>query len=264
MKKILAWFSCGVTSAVAIKIALEKYKEYDFDIIYFKIDSAHQDNIRFIKECEQWYGKEIKQISGKYKDHFDVIDKTRYINGVNGARCSLELKKKLRIQIEKNTNFDYQLFGYEYDKKQINRAIRFIEQNPDAKAIFPLIEERLDKENCLKILQMNNIKVPLMYELGFTNNNCIGCVKGGMGYWNKIRDNFPEEFNKMSEIEQKLKRSCIKNKFLKDLKIDEGRNDSIDLPDCGVFCEVEMIESISPKLQPILDKLNNISSYYKY
>lgn len=32
-----------------------------------------------------------------------------------------------------------------------------------------------------------------MYDLGYANNNCIGCVKGGIGYWNKIRIDFPEE-----------------------------------------------------------------------
>ncbi len=35
-----------------------------------------------------------------------------------------------------------------------------------------------------------------MYDLGYPNNNCIGCVKGGMGYWNKIRKDFPEVFQK--------------------------------------------------------------------
>ena len=32
--------------------------------------------------------------------------------------------------------------------------------------------------------------------MGYNNNNCIGCIKGGMGYWNKIRVDFPEVFEK--------------------------------------------------------------------
>ena len=31
-----------------------------------------------------------------------------------------------------------------------------------------------------------------MYDLGYPNNNCIGCIKGGMGYWNRIRKDFPD------------------------------------------------------------------------
>ena len=40
-----------------------------------------------------------------------------------------------------------------------------------------------------------------MYKLGYNNNNCIGCVKGGQAYWNKIRIDFPETFNKMAKLE---------------------------------------------------------------
>ena len=30
---------------------------------------------------------------------------------------------------------------------------------------------------CADIILKNGIKLPTMYELGFHNNNCIGCVK---------------------------------------------------------------------------------------
>ena len=43
------------------------------------------------------------------------------------------------------------------------------------------------------------VKLPAMYGLGYEHNNCIGCVKGGMGYWNKIRKDFPDAFEKMAK-----------------------------------------------------------------
>jgi hypothetical protein len=48
------------------------------------------------------------------------------------------------------------------------------------------------------------IEIPAMYKMGYNNNNCIGCVKGGMGYWNKIRKDFPEVFNRMAVIEREV------------------------------------------------------------
>lgn len=92
-------------------------------------------------------------------------------------------------------NYEAQIFGFEYSKKEVNRAIRFKEQYPDAKPIFPLIEKKLTKPECLYYLEQAGIKRPTMYTLGYGNNNCIGCVKGGKGYWNKIRRDFPEYFN---------------------------------------------------------------------
>ena len=41
-------------------------------------------------------------------------------------------------------------------------------------------------------------------------NNCIGCVKGGMGYWNKIRRDFPERFEEMAALEKEIGRKICK------------------------------------------------------
>ena len=41
-----------------------------------------------------------------------------------------------------------------------------------------------------------------MYDMGYPNNNCIGCVKGGMGYWNHIRKDFPEVFDSRAKLER--------------------------------------------------------------
>jgi hypothetical protein len=85
----IGWFSCGVTSAVACKLALDKYGKDNIEFYYMVIASAHPDNERFIRDCEKWYGKTINRVaSDKYTDQFDVIEKTGYVNGVAGARCT--------------------------------------------------------------------------------------------------------------------------------------------------------------------------------
>lgn len=68
------WFSCGAASAVAGKLAIKKYKD-DVDIVYCDTGGEHESNKLFLKECESWYGKKIKIIKTKYKDHFDVVKK---------------------------------------------------------------------------------------------------------------------------------------------------------------------------------------------
>ena len=51
-----------------------------------------------------------------------------------------------------------------------------------------------------------NIELPRAYKLGFHNNNCLqtGCVQGGIGYWQKMRDEFPDKFDAMAKMEQDL------------------------------------------------------------
>ena len=246
---IIAWWSAGVTSAIATKLAIDEFGDKVIPV-YFEIDSSHPDNDRFKKQCEDWYGKEIEvHRSKKYKDQFDVIEKTAYVNGPSGARCTLELKKKVRHEIEKHWNYGGQIFGFEYAKKEINRAIRFVEQYPTAKPIFPLIEKKITKPESLHLLEQAGISRPEMYNLGYKNNNCIGCVKGGAGYWNKIRIDFPEHFQRMADLERKVGRSCIKDDFLDTLDVNKGHSQKIVMPDCGNFCDIEFSEFEHPQLE---------------
>lgn len=244
--RLVAWWSAGITSAVACKLALEIYGNDNVDIVYFHIDSAHMDNHRFKRDCEEWYGKAIHSVSGKYSDQFDVIESTRYINGPTGAKCTSELKKSLRLKIQRENQYDGQIFGFEFSKKEVNRAIRFKEQHPETNPIFPLIEFKKTKEDCLSIVNTKGIEIPEMYKLGYPNNNCIGCVKGGKGYWNKIRSDFPDYFNQMVELERYIGRSCINGTYLDELDPNEGRNKPIKMPDCGSMCDIKYTDIMHP------------------
>lgn len=244
----IAWFSCGITSAVACKLALEKYT--NVQIFYIGINSSHQDNERFILDCEKWYKKKINRIkSNKFNNQFDVIEKTKYINGVAGASCTKELKKQPRFDIESMYYIENQIFGFEYSKIEKNRAKRFSEQYSYTNPLFPLIENKLSKNECAGIIQKQGIKLPEMYLLGYNNNNCIGCVKGGKGYWNKIRKDFPETFEKMANLERKLNHSCINGVFLDELQKNEGDDSEFVMPDCGIFCSVEFAHIIDKEIE---------------
>jgi len=240
---VISWFSCGVTSAVATKMALNKYGTKSVLPIYFKINQVHPDNDRFIAECEQWFGVKIKQIQGEFKTPIEVALQTRYVNGPSGARCTYELKRKLRQTVEKDTFYSAQVFGFEYSKREELRAKRFVEQYPLTLPQFPLIKAKMNKAACLYLLEKVGIKRPEMYNLGYHNNNCIGCFKGGMGYWNKIRKDFPDIFKATAEMEREIGATCIKGQFLDELNPNAGHSLDVILPDCGNFCDIEYLPS---------------------
>ena len=75
--------------------------------------------------------------------------------------------------------------------------------------------------------------------LGYKNNNCIGCVKGGMGYWNKIRVDFPDVFERRAVLERRIEGTCIKGVYLDELAEDRGHKQAPICEDCGIFCELE-------------------------
>lgn len=250
----IGWFSCGITSAIACKLAIDEFGKDNVRLFYIEIDSAHEDNERFISDCEKWMGIKVeRRRCKKYRDQYDVIEKQKYVNSPTGAMCTLVLKKDVRRAIEKEVEYDGQIFGFEFAKKEINRAIRFAEQYPSSKPLYPLIDNKMTKEQCAELLLRNGIRLPKMYELGFHNNNCIGCVKGGKGYWNHIRKHFPKHFERMANAERIAGHSCIKGKFLDELKPNEGKHEPPIVPDCGTFCEIEFADLISPNAEKVLN-----------
>lgn len=241
MKRTVIWFSCGAASAVSAYLTLKATP--DAVLVYCDTGGEHPDNIRFLQDVQKWLEKEVIILrNGKYKDHFDVIRKTKYVNGVSGARCTVELKKVLRFEFQRAD--DIQVFGYTCEEQ--DRADRFIKSFPEVDARFPLIGKNFTKEMCLGLIKEVGIKLPAMYELGFNNNNCIGCVKGGAGYWNHIRKVFPDKFKQMAELEREVGHSCIKGKFLDELRPEEGRHKEPKMS-CDFVCQSELINPTNAK-----------------
>ena len=253
---IIGWFSCGATSAVACRLALEMYS--DVHIYYIETGSSHPDNTRFLKDCERWFDCEINIIrSSKYSSVEDVLLNRRFINSPHGAACTYELKKKVRYNLEKSLqHWDGQVLGFEFSTREINRALRFKEQYPETKPLFPLIDCKMTKTNALGILQKAGIEIPAMYRLGYSNNNCIGCVKGGIGYWNNIRVDFPEVFVRMANIERQINATCLKGEagkiFLDELDPHRGNMFDTLIPDCSLFCDIEFANIIDKRTSAVL------------
>ena len=117
----------------------------------------------------------------------------------------------------------------------------------DFKHRFPLIEREMTKEAAHGLADKLGLKRPVMYDLGYQNNNCIGCVKGGKGYWNKIRKDFPDVFTRRQAMERMIGHSCINGTFLDELDPNEGRFED-DIPqECGIYCEIAFFDGAMTK-----------------
>lgn len=225
----VAWLSAGISSFIAT------YYGKPDRIVYIDVANQHPDSFRFLMECQKHLDKPIEILRDiKHGASVDVcIDRYRYINGVGGAPCTLHLKKRVREEWERQfTEPITYIWGL--DSGEDARANR-LARNSEFDSCFPLIEMNLDKASCHALLEKMGIKRPIMYELGYRNNNCIGCVKGGKGYWNKIRKDFPTVFNRRAKQERLIGASCIKGCFLDELKEGEGRANEI-IPACSLAC----------------------------
>jgi len=213
MKKIICWWSGGITSAVACKIAIDLYGVENVRVIFIDTKNEHVDTYRFMADCSVWYQKDIEVITGigeKYKSIQDVWRRWNSLNVASGAVCSSELKREVREKWQKENEYTHQVFGFDLDEPKRVKAMKLNHQK--AKPIFPLWLHGYSKEDCIKIVSDSGIEIPKMYQLGFRNNNCFGvseesiggCVQGGIGYWQKMKRDFPLKFDKMAEEEHLL------------------------------------------------------------
>lgn len=245
-RRVVAQFSCGAASACAAKLAIERWGTKVHIINAFVADED-SDNRRFLVDCERWFGVPVTVLRDtKYGASAAAVwRKRRFIVNRNGAPCSKALKRDVLAKY--NLPDDLIVLGYTADAKDAARYNRYLDANVDVKAWAPLIEAGITKRDCFDRVLAAGIELPRMYRLGYSNANCPKCPKGGVGYWNKIRIDFPENFEEMAQLQDMLGPGSYFFRDRKDgtrislrmLKPDAGR--FIDEPsfECGAICELE-------------------------
>ena len=236
--KKIVWFSCGAASACVAKLALELYPAKDIEVVYCDTsDSEHPDNLRFLCDVCEWIDHPIKTLkSRRYQNIDEVFEKKKFLSNRFGAPCTVEMKKRVRFDYQ--LPMDIHLFGMTIE--EVSRIEKFKKNNPELYLQWLLIEHKMTKDDCLAMIARAGIDIPEMYKLGYRNNNCIGCVKAtSPAYWNKVREDFPEIFQKRVEqslaVDNKLVRVNGVMTSLSLLRADNQDNFDEDLS-CGPQC----------------------------
>ena len=249
MSRMVCRFSCGAASAVATKLILAAYPPEDIVIVNAFIKEEHEDNRRFLADCEKWFQHPITVLRDeKYGASTDEVwRRCHMMKNRFFAPCSNELKRKLLATIRQSGDID--IIGYTTEEQ--DRADRLVDLFPEEEDHFkfPLIEKGLSHDDCLAMIERAGIELPMMYRLGYNNANCIGCPKGGQAYWQNIRADFPERFTTIQGIQEGIGananflrfRSGPRNKERMSLaELPPGRGDMRSEPNfsCSFFCQL--------------------------
>jgi hypothetical protein len=278
---VIGWFSGGADSAIACWLIIKYFGKDCVRIVFINTKNEDDDTYRFMLDCEKWFDVHIETISTNKWDCIDDIwEHYLSLNVATGAICSTELKRIVRQDFQLKNNYSYQAFGF--DSQEIDRARQMRKNYPDSRPIFPIIYELMSKGDSLRVLQKHGITPPLSYRMGYHNNNCLktGCVKGGIGYWQKYKVDFPERFKAMADREHlytDMKEEPVtickdqskggglvfllphpKYPHIKDLSMMKGRMPE-PLMECNGFCGVQTISEkikADPSIGVMLDELS--------
>lgn len=244
---IVVWFSCGVASAVALMETVKRYgNTHIIRAVNNPVMEEDEDNRRFLADVERWLGIKIESACNpKYptcSTESVWIDR-KYMSGNAGAPCTVELKKEARYLWELTNKADYHVLGFTLD--EIGRFKRF-QHGERANSLPVLIDAQLTKQDCHNIIVNAGLKPPRVYDMGYPNANCIGCVKASSPtYWNHVRKTHPVVFEARSVLSRKIGCRLVryqgKRIFLDELPPDaKGRSmKTLKAPECGIFCDTK-------------------------
>jgi hypothetical protein len=197
---VVARFSCGAASAVSTKLAIDRFGDR-IDIVNAFLSAEHDDNRRFLADCERWFGYGVTVLRDtKYDaDPLKVWFAKRFIAGHQGAPCSKALKGEI---LDAYRPWAPMVLGYTAEES--GRLDRFIDANPHKTVIAPLIEQGITKDDCFEIIADAGLVLPVPYLQGFDNSNCLECPKGGLGYWKHIDRHYPQNYERVAQLQDML------------------------------------------------------------
>lgn len=244
---VAVWFSCGAASAVAAKLAVDRFGVERVRVINTPVAEEDADNRRFLLDVQEWIGVTIESATNPdfpASSAVEVWEQRKAMSFPTGAPCTMILKKDARYEWERTNKPDWHVLGFTADER--NRHDRFV-KSERSNVIPVLIDAGVTKADCFRIVQEAGIELPEIYARGYPNANCIGCVKAtSPTYWNHVRKQDPEVFAARAEQSRRLGVRLARHKgkrvFLDELPADaKGHPLKAIQFECGIFCEPETI-----------------------
>lgn len=253
VSKVIVFYSGGISSFVAAKLAIEKYGTEKTELVFTDTKTEDEDLYRFLKESADALSAKLKVLADG-RDVWQVFSDVRFVGNSKVDPCSQYLKRKVAKKYVNETCDESALLVFGIDEFETHR-IPAIEKNYlPRRCWFPLTETIIGYSQRFEILRRLNIRPPRLYELGFSHNNCGGfCVKAGQAHFANLYRTMPERYNYHAQKELAAIKSGINHKgiirvtnnnqkrymTLEEFKehIESSLFDAHDVRGCGCFYE---------------------------
>lgn len=203
MKHIVS-LSGGIGSYFALKRVLEKNKKEDVVAVFCDVLNEDDDLYRFLVDIECEFNIEIIVLKDG-RTPVELAKEENFLYNSRVANCSKILKSRIFNKWLKTIDEECTLyFGIDFTEK--HRCDALIKNYSKYKCEFPMCEPPyLYKNEMLELLKQDGIKIPRMYKLGFSHNNCRGmCFKAGIGHFKNLLEKDGNTFLEFEKDEQEI------------------------------------------------------------
>lgn len=253
-KKCIVSFSGGAGSFVSAERAIDKYGKENTILVFCDTSIEDEDLYRFVRESIQKLGCE-HVILRDGRTPWEVFKDKKYQGNTRTAHCTIELKGKVFSEwLNANYSQDACVLVFGFDWSEQHRHDTAKKNYEGWECWSPLLDPPyLYKQDLFEIIESYGIKIPRLYRLGFSHNNCGGfCVKAGQEHFYRLLKLMPdvyahhekEQEKLMKEISttrpflRKVENGKIKYLTLKQFResVESGeRHDELDFGGCGCF-----------------------------
>ncbi len=245
--KIVVGFSGGVTSAWCAGWALRTFPREDVILLWHDTKEEHPDTYRFLREMSAALGMPITERSDG-RSVTQLFRDEGYLGNGQNTFCSRILKAEPGAafvrELQAQGHDVVKVIGYSAREPLRVARIAGRAANEGITLRFPIIEERVTKQECADWVLAQGVKPSAMY-CWAEHANCVGCVKGGRAYWLAVHEHEPEVFEQRAKLEEEFghhiirggdrERVTLRELVQIGLKRRVGQREAIDVGacDCG-------------------------------
>ena len=218
--KHIVQFSGGAASAWVAKWVVDRFGKEDTILLFHDTKSEDTDTYRFRRQVSDLIGVPITDVSDG-RDLWQVIDDNHALPSSFMPFCTRILKLEQAEKWYKKMEADgvdmihYNGLGIEEYRRVQKAAARAVVSGRTL--VMPIVNENVsDVEIKREIVEEWGICLPRAYQT-LKHNNCIPCFKAGQGHFRAVLRNYPNEFAKAVEYEEKIGHTVFMDISLKDL-----------------------------------------------
>ena len=204
-KVIICFFSGGKGSLVAAWwLKVNGYT--NVKLLFTDTKSEDPDLYRFIYECQKYLGYDMIKLT-EGRDIWEVFKDVKFMGNTRIDPCSRILKREITQKFIKKYKLtsDKFMFCFGIGLFEEDR-LKPLAKNYPFEVRSPLVDSYLDDTLIFNhFLERFNIKLPHLYSIGLSHNNCGGfCVKAGLHHYRTLYTNDRERYLYFEKKEEEV------------------------------------------------------------
>lgn len=198
-------FSGGASSFLAAHRVVERFGRDGVCLLFADTMMEDEDLYRFLDDGSALLGIPVTRIADG-RTPWEVFRDERFLGNARVDPCSKILKRKLLdAWVKEHAPGSIGYVGL--DCYEEHRLARLRAAAPERRWEAPLMwEPALDRGAVLDAVKALGLRLPRLYEMGFSHNNCGGfCIKAGQGVFAKLLLVMPDRYAYHEAKEQELR-----------------------------------------------------------